>query len=268
MQRTSPESFAEARQQKRQIFQSRWNAFIQKPVGYIFLALLLVGQILFLLSSVGFIRQQAIFLALIKEKHPLWCEAVIGGIALLLSLPGFGFLIGLWKLCRKTRWNDDQMTDLSGIKLIKLTNILLCIFTGLILLLYPTILITAGEYMMEYRITRLFYLLLPFMILFVLCVSLVRIAIRKAEENITCCWSDAGCLFPLVLILAATAAAVLYFCAPSLFTVSIAALAFLYAVCLFFWWLFLKKTVIRQAAIDHKTIASRENPDDPYNRYS
>ena len=267
MQVTSSDSFKQARQEKRKLFQTRWNLFIGTPFCYVLLALLLAAQMLFLLSSVGFIREQAVFLTVIQENHPLWCEAVIGGVAILLSLPGFGFLAGLWKICRKTRWQEDTVPDISGVRLIKVTNILLCIFTGLTVALYPTIIVTAGEYLMEFRLFRLFYLLMPFVALFALCVSLVRIAIRKAEENITCCWADTGCLLPLILILAATAAAVLMFFEVSLLSLSIAALAAIYATFLFCWWVFLKKTLIRQAAIDHKTVAERENPDDPYNRY-
>ena len=261
------DSFKQARQEKREIFQHRWNHFVHNPFWYVFLMLFAAVQILFLVSSVGFIREQAIFLTFLKENPPIWCEAIVWGVALFLSLPGFGFWVGLWKTCRKTRWQDDITPDISGIKLIKLTNLLICIVTGLILALYPTIIVTAGEYLMEFRILRLFYLLLPFVIVFALCVSLVRIVIRKAEENITCCWADAGYLLPLILILAAVAAAVLYFFEITLFTVSIAALAAVYAAFLFCWWVFLKKVLIRQAAIDHKTIVSRENPDDPYNRY-
>ena len=267
MPRISSYSFKQAQQEKRELFQSRWNRFIQNRAFYGLIILLLAGQILFLLSSVGFIREQAIFLTVIKENPPLWCEAVIYGIAILLSLPGFGIAAGLWKICRKTRWQEDTSPDISGVKLIKLTNILLCVFTGLILALYPTIIITAGEYLMEFRLFRLFYLLMPFVAMFAMCVSLVRIAIRKAEENIVCCWSDTGCLLPLILILAAIAAAVLLFFDLTLFSVSIAALAAVYAAILMCWWIFLKKTLIRQAAIEHKAIASQSNPDDPYSRY-
>lgn len=268
MQHSASDSFKQARQEKRQLFQARWNRFIENPFCYVLQVFLFAAQVMFLLSSAGFIRQQTIFLTFIDENPSIWCEAVIWGVALFLSLPGFGFLAGLWKTCRKTRWQEDNTPDISGIKLIKLTNLLLCIVTGLMLALYPTIIVTAGEYLMEFRILRLFYLLLPFVLVFALCVTLVRIVIRKAEENITCCWADTGCLLPLILILAAVVAAVLFFFKVTLFAVSIAALAAVYAAFLFCWWLFLKKTLIRQAAIDHKTIVSRENPDDPYHRYS
>ena len=198
------------------------------------------------------------------RSHPLWYDVAI---ALLLSLPGFGFLTGLWKICRKTYWNGDTLPDASGFRIIKLTNTLLCIVSGIILALYPTIIISAGEYMMDYMLLRLFYLLLPFVVIFAVCVSLVRIAIRKAEENVTCCWADTGCLLPLILIMAGVVAAVLIFSERTLFFWSVAALAAVYGAFLLCWWLFLRKTAICQAAIDHKIIASRENPDDPYNRY-
>ena len=264
MQRTSSESFADARQQKREIFQSRWNQFIQNGFCYVLLGLLLAAQVAVFLSAIGFLRQQIIFLSKPGRSHPLWYDVAI---ALFLSLPGFGFWTGLWKICRNTRWHGDDLPDISGFKLIKLTNTIVWIISGMILALYPTIIITAGEYMMDYKILRLFYLLIPFVLLFAVCVSLVRIAIRKAEENLTCCWSDTGCLFPLVLILAGVVAAVLIFSERTLFFCSVAALAAVYGAFLLCWWLFLRKTAIRQAAIDHKIIVSRENPDDPYNRY-
>lgn len=260
---TSSDSFAQARKEKREVFQTYWNQFIQNPISYVLLGLFLAAQVLFFLTSINFIRQEILFITKLKDNHPIWYEVAIAAI---LSLPGVGFSAGLFRICRKTRWQGESTPDISGVKLIKLTNILLCIVTGITLALYPTIIITAGEYMMEDKLLRLFYLLLPSVVLFALCVSLVRIVIKRAEENITCCWSDTGCLLPLILILLAAAAAALIF-GKTLFFISAAALLAAYAAIAIRWWLFLKKTALRHAAIDQNTIARRENSDDPYHRY-
>lgn len=264
MAHTSLDSFARARTEKRELFQNQWNQFIQSWLHYVLLALLLASQVLFLLSSVDFFRQQILFVTKLGENHPLWYEVAI---SLFLSLPGFGFLAGLWKLCRKSRWQEDTAVGISGFRLIKRTNLLICVFTGIVLLLYPTIIITSGEYLREPQLLRLFYLLMPFVALFLLCITLVRIVIKKAEENFLCCWADTGCLLPLILILASVAAVSLAFFPKTLFVISVAAMAGVYAVILICWWLFLRRTAICMAAIDHKVIVSRENPDDPYHRY-
>lgn len=259
----SPDSFAQARKEKREVFQTYWNQFIQKPLSYVLLGLFLAAQVLFFISSIDYIRQQLLYLTKLKENQAIWYAVAIAAV---LSLPGVGFSVGLFRICRKTRWQGESTPDISGVKLIKLTNILLCIVTGITLALYPTIIITAGEYIMEDKLLRLFYLLLPSVVLFALCVSLVRIVIKRAEENITCCWSDTGCLLPLILILLAAAAAALVF-GKTLFFISAAALLAAYAAIAIRWWLFLKKTALRHAAIDQNTIARRETPDDPYHRY-
>lgn len=260
---TSSDSFGKARQEKREAFQKHWNQYVNNPFSYVLSVLLLAAQFLFFVSAIPYIRQQILFLTKLGEGHPIWYETAIAAI---LSLPGVGFSAGLFRICRKTRWQGEAAPDASGFKLLKLTNILLCICTGIILALYPTIIITAGEYMMDYKLTRLFYLLLPFVFLFALCITLVRIVIKRAEENVTCCWSDTGCLLPLILVLLTTAVVAVIF-GKTLFFISVAALAAAYACIAIRWWLFLRKLSLCHAAIDQKTIARRENPDDPYDRY-
>lgn len=261
-------NFSDARNQKRQVFQSRWNRWIAGPLCLILLVLLSGAQILFFVFSGNFIRFQAISLDFIREDHRLWVWGLIALGQVLCSAPGFVFLLGLWKICRKTRWQQDTIPDVSGIRLMKISNSVLCIVTGIFLFLYPTCIVTAGEYLNEAELFRLFYLLLSSSLLFFLLFCLVRPVLRQAEENITCCWTKTG-LSPLLILLlfAAGGAFLKLFPLSNLFTVAAAALCILYGLFLLNYWVFLRKIAFTHAAIDQNTIAKLENFEDPYSRY-
>ena len=262
------DSFALAREEKRLIFQSHWNRFVQGPIFLSALIFLNLAFVLFAVFSGGFIHEQAISLRLIGETHPLWCDFVIVGLQLLIALPEAMFAVGLWKIRKKTRWQEGTEPNLFGFRLIKWVNYGVCIVTGILLALYPTIIIYSSEYLKEDAIIRLFYLLISSTALFFLCVTFVRIILRTAEENVSCCWANNRFVLLLTAILFLFIPIVLLF-APlkQPFYIALSTLAAGFTYLLFTYWLFLHKTASAMNKIDQAVIASHENPDDPYNRY-
>ena len=262
------DSFARARQEKRQLFQQQWNHFAQSPLFLSSLIFLSIAFILFAVFSGGFIREQAIALRIIGQKHPLWCEFVIAGLQLLIAVPEVLFALGLWKIRTQTRWQEDNEPNFSGFRILKWVNYAICIITGIMLAMYPTIIVAAGEYLKEDELIRLFYLLLSSTLLFVLCVTLVRIILRTAEENITCCWANSRFVLLLTVICVLLVPVILLFAPLSQpFYIALAVLSGGFSYLLFIYWRFLHKTAAAMNKIDHTAISSRENPDDPYHRY-
>lgn len=262
------ESFSQARQQKRLIFQALWNRFVQGPLFLSAVLSVTVAQGFFLIFSGSFLLEQALLLGILGQNYPFWCNIIIFALQLLLSAPGCLFVTGLWHLRRHTHWKEESTPDCTGLKLMKWTNTALCAVTGIVLALYPTIIITAGEYLKQWQIYQLFYLLLSSSLLFVLCFCFVRPVIRTGEENITCCWAGTAWLLPLILAIAAVLAAVLWLL--PLTKPFYAALALLIAACGFLlsvYWSFLRRAAYEQAQIDQQVIAHREDPNDPYSRY-
>ena len=266
--RSHTDCFAQARLEKRLIFQQSWNSFIQSPVLLAALIALTFAQGMLTVFYGSFLYEQAVYFGIIGSEPPVWCWLIIALLQLILSLPGWGIVAGLWRIRTKTRWHGDAITDISGVKLIKLFNTILTTFTGVTLAMYPTIIITAGEYLQEEPLFRLFYLLLSSSALFLLCVTFVRIVIRTAEENITCCWAEAKFLLPLIVTLLAVVAAVFLF-APlfKLFYIAVALLSAAFSFLLILYWHFLRKVALQGAKIDRQAISSREDTNDPYSRY-
>lgn len=264
----SSDSFAQAREKKRLLFQKAWDRFIAGPLFLLSAVILTAASFLFFLFSGGFIRQQAIALNILAEDHHMWCYGVIAAAQLLCAAPSLALCAGLWLLRKSCRWQDHTAPDISGLRLMRRTNFLLCCLTGITLALYPTIIITAGEYLLPEALYRLFYLLLFSCLLFILCVTLVRAVLRSAEENITCCWANTRFLLPLWLILLGGALAIFLF-APlkQLFYPAAGLLCIAFFLLCFSYWLFLKKLDRQFAPIDREAIASREDPNDPYLRY-
>ena len=260
--------FAQARQQKRLVFQTHWNRFVQSPLFLSALIVLSIAQGLFTVFSGTFLHEQAVALRVIRQSHPLWCDLIVFVLQLIISAPGCVFAAGLWNIRRKTRWEEGSEPNLSGIKLLRRINYAVCLITGITLALYPTIIVTAGEYLPEKALLRLFYLLLASTALFILCVTLVRIILRTAEDNLSCCWTESRFVILLIVILILIAIGTLVFAPLSKpFYIALAVLAAAFAYLLIVYQIFLHRTSAEQAEIDQKAVSSRENPDDPYLRY-
>ncbi len=268
MVNASTDSFAQARQEKRQLFQQHWNIVVRSPILLSALIFFSAAQGLFLIFSGSFILELALDTGILRPVHPFWCDIVIFLLQLLVCAPGCITVIGLWKIRRSTRWQADVPPDVTGLRWIRRVNLAVCILCGGALAMYPTIIITAGEYLKEEAILQIFYVILGLTALLIAGVSLIRTVLRNAEENITCCWAETRFVLPLILVLAAAAAAVLILTPLNLlFSLCLGLLLLSHGYLLTVYWLFLRKVAMLHEAIDRKTIASHENPDDPYHRY-
>ena len=268
MKQTGTDSFALARQEKRQLFQQHWNAFIGSTTVLSALIFCSIAQGLFSIFSGSFIAALALNTGILRQEHPVWCDLVIFMIQLLISAPGCITVIGLWQIRHKTRWLSDTPPDITGLKWLRRVNLGVCILCGGALAMYPTIIIVAGEYLKEDAILQIFYLILAMTAWMIAGVSLIRTVLRNAEENITCCWANTGFILPLILVIAAAIAACLIFTPVSLLcSLCLSLLLLSYGYVLTLYGLFIKKVAVIHETIDRKAIASRENPDDPYNRY-
>lgn len=268
MKQTGSDSFALARQEKRQLFQQHWNTFAGSVPVISALIFCSIAQGLFTVFSGSFIAALALNTGILRQEHPLWCDMVILLLQLLISAPGCITVAGLWQIRRKTRWLSDTPPDITGLKWLRRVNLGVCILCGGALAMYPTIIITAGEYLKEEAILQIFYLILAMTLWMIAGVWLIRTVLRNAEENITCCWADTGYILPLILVIAAGVAACLIFTPVNLLcSLCLSLLLLSYGYVLTLYGQFIKKVAARHEAIDRKTIASRENPDDPYNRY-
>lgn len=268
MVKASTDSFSQARQEKRLIFQQHWNAFIRSPLLLSALIFFSAAQGLFLIFSGDFILALALNTGILRPAHPFWCDIVVFALQLLVSAPGCIIGIGLWMTYRRTCWQADTTPNITGLRWIRRVNLAVCILCGGALALYPTIIINAGEYLKEEAILQIFYLILGLTALLIVGVTLIRTVLRNAEENITCCWANTRFVLPLILVMAAVVIAVMAF-APLTqpFYICLGLLGLSYGYLLTVYWLFLKKVAVKQEVIDRKAIASHENPDDPYNRY-
>lgn len=268
MVKSGTDSFALARQEKRQLFQQHWNSFIASPRVLSALIFCSIAQGLFSIFSGSFIAALALSTGILRQEYPIWCDMVIFLLQLLVCAPGCITVIGLWQIRRKTHWLSDTPPDVTGLRWIRRVSLGVCILCGGALAMYPTIIITAGEYLKEEAILQIFYLILGLTALLIAGVFLIRTVLRNAEENITCCWSETRFVLPLILVLAAAAAAVLILTPLNLlFSLCLGLLLLSHGYLLTVYWLFLRGVAMLHEAIDRKTAASHENPDDPYHRY-
>lgn len=260
--------FAQARTEKRLIFQENWNRFITAPQFLAAVITYTAAQIFFFLFSGDFILRQGLFIGIASQPGNWLQRLIILGIQILLSVPGGLFCAGLWLLRRKTRWNGEDTPDISGIRLLRITNLGITIITGILLAIYPTVIIYAGEYIEETALYRVFYLFLVATLMLIVSATLLRTVFRQAEENILCCWSEQRFVLPLLMVFPGVILAVFLFAKLSdLFFIGVIFLAAVNFWVLLLYWLFLRKVGSIHEKIDRQAIASREDPDDPYKRY-
>ena len=259
--------FANARQENRQIFREHWNRFIESRQLLAALIVYTVLQILFFVFSGGFIRRHADLIGLLAEPPLVWQKLAILGVQIVVNLPGILTCIGLWLLRSRTRCVGEEIPNLTGVSLIRRTNWVVSAVTGLLLGLYPTVIIYAGDYLKQAELTRVFYIFLCSTLLFAVSVTMLRLVFRSLEENISCCWSNFDWILPLIFAYGGAIVSLLIFMKMDLF-IFVAALwggaviwiLVLYRACL-------SRVASLQAQVEQKVIQSREKSYDPYSRY-
>ena len=259
--------FALAREQKRKAFAQDWDLFLQSKRLLLALWLLTGAQAAFSLLAGVFLYDTAIAIGLLGENHAVWCCFAVAGVQLLFCAPGWVALTGLWHLRKHARWGQSQTPDIQGVKYIRLANLSVCVAGGAAVAVYPTAIITAGDYVSQSQLTHIFYLFLSATLLFLVGITLVRIVLRCAEENITCGWANTRMLLLLSLIYFAAGAAI-WILPFHPFYPAAAALCFAFGILLLLYRHTLCRIRTQQEQIDAQAISSRRQPyDDPYRRY-
>lgn len=259
--------FALAREQKRAAFARYWDLFLQSKRLLLALWLLTGAQAAFSLLAGAFVYDTAIAISLLGKHHALWCYFAVVGVQLLFCAPGWLTVAGLWLLRKHAHWGHNQTPNVQGIRYIRLANLCVCLVGGAALAVYPTVIITAGDYVSVPRLTHIFYIFLVMTVLFLICITLVRIVIRCAEENITCGWANTRMLFLLITVCAA-GGAVMWFLPFHPFYPTVSVLCVAFGVVLSLYLHTLRRIQTQHAAIDAGAISSRRQPyDDPYRRY-
>lgn len=262
------ELFAKARQENRQIFREHWNGFIATPAVLAALITYTVLQGLVFVCSGGFVHRQAELIGLLGILPPTQEKLIILGVQIVLNLPGILFCVGFWCLRKKTRWEGDSTPNMIGVRLLRVTNWGLTGVTGLMLGLYPTVIIYSGDFLKQEELTRVFYIFLCSTALLAISATMLRLVLRNLEENISCCWAKTNWLLPLILVLGASIAAGFLFmkeCFLFLVAAALWAGALLWILCLYYR--FLSRVSKLQEAVDQKAIQTRGHMDDPYSRY-
>ena len=257
--------FSAAREQKRVIFVERWNLFIRGKSFLAAMVLLLLAQTAFLILSHGLIDALGTDLGLFPVI-PWQRGLLIFAVQMVLSLPGFLNCIGLFLIRRKAIW--EQAPNLVGVRLLRWVNYGVIAVTGAALALYPTVIISVGDYYVPADIYRIAYLFICSTLLMLLCVILLRPVLRMAEENIACCWSEQKFVLPLLITLLLIGVVILFY-APlnQMFFVGMILLILAYSFLLWIYFRFLRRVSDAQGRIDRAVISKYEDPDDPYNRY-
>lgn len=259
--------FANARQENRQIFREHWNRFIESRQVLTALIVYTVLQGLFFVFSGGFIRRQAELIGLLAAPPVFWQKLAILGVQLVVNLPGALTCIGIWLIRCKTRWVDEEVPKLTGVYLIRRTNWGVSAVTGLLLGLYPTVIVYAGEYLTQPELTRVFYLFLCSTLLFAVSVTMLRLVFRSLEENVSCCWASFDWVLPLIFVYGGAIVALLIFIKIDLFIIVAALWGGAVIWILVLYRAFLSRTASLQAQVEQKVIQSREKSYDPYSRY-
>lgn len=261
------DAFAIARQKKRDVFAAYWDCFLQSKPFLLALLLLTGAQAAFSLLCGSFLYDTAIAIGLLGKNHAVWCYFAVAGVQLLFCVPGWLTLAGLRQLRKHALWGQAQAPDIRGIRFIRLANLSVCVAGGAALAVYPTVIITAGDYVSQSRLIHIFYLFLAATVLFLVCITFVRIVLRCAEENITCGWANTRMLLPLILTCFAGGAAICFLPLHPFYPAA-AALCCSFGILLLLYRHTLCRIQNQQEAIDAQAITSRRHAyDDPYNRY-
>ena len=226
-----------------------------------------VSQMLFAAFSGSYLRSLCLSTGLLLPNYPFWWNLILVAVQMLVAVPGVLTGIGLWKQRTKGMWQEKA--DTSGLNLIRKVNTGICIFGGAALCLYPTVIIGVGQVLPQPAVMFIFYVFLTGTLLFIVSISLTRVVLRSAEENVACCWSNTQYILPLILTLISAILAIVAFLPLTEPFIIAAILWILSAIVLL--WLYLAvmtKISVAQQKIENDAIAKRRGAfDDPYTRY-
>lgn len=260
--------FAQARVEKRKVFQKCWNSFLKSRGVLAAIILFAVSQLLLLFTMPGFIKKIGFFIGILHEGYPIWCNWVIVGISLAISTPGICACWGMFRLRREGEWPEEGNPRLAGLMMMRRSNLIIWVTGGVALLLYPTAIIGSGQILPEESIIKVFYIFLAITLLFVISVVLLRPVLQRMEENVACCWADMSFVLLLLIVLPLAAVLVLLIAnmtwLPSLVLL---VTVFSVEVPVFLYWRFLQSTQDLLYQIDQKALSVQNDPDDPYQRY-
>lgn len=260
--------FAAAREEKRRVFQSAFNAFVTGKLFLTAITVLTVSALFFFVCAGGFVMQQGIYIGILQKDGPAWQKLVVLGVQMILSAPAFLFCLGLWIIRKKTRWLPEGEPDMSGIRVLKWTNWGVIGLTGVALGIYPTVIIGSGQYLKEAELLRVFYLFVASTLLLIVSAVLIRGILRRLEENVTCCWSDTKMILPLLIVLwAAIVAVLIYAGSTGIFCVAAVCLLGAGFGVLLTYWLFVRKVAKNHWLIERSAVSQMEDHNDPYSRY-
>ena len=266
---TKEARFAQARAEKRQIFQENWNSFLKQPALRISLLAYLASRLVIFLVSGMTIRDIAFEIQILHEGYPAWCNFVIFGLQLLLAVPGAVMCLGLLRVLRRGSWPAEGKPDTKGCTMLRAGNIIVCVLSAVALAIYPGVIIVTGEYLPEGAARAVFDLYVVVTILLLNGLIFVRPVLRHLEENITCCWSDYGFLLPLMLLLPFVAVGVRASLPESWgLWIGCGAMVLSMEMLMALYYGFLRKTYAAHEEINDALAAQLQDPYDPYNNHN
>lgn len=263
------DSFNQVRQEKRSLFQTLWNQFLQSPGLVAVLCFLTVAQGFFTLCAGPFAMTLIEKIGRFPDQRPIWSYFLAFACQLLAALPGWVSVAAFWNIRRNGSWKADITPEPKGLVWLKKVNTWVCAFGWVALFVYPAVTIAAGEYLPFSAVEIVFWLFVAMTAILLIRVTLVRVVLRQAGENITCCWTNTKLLPLLVLVLAVIAAGgILYGGFAPVFCLSVSLLAFGYGLLLGSYCLRMRRLDQAFAGLDAKAASRMADPfDDPYNRY-
>lgn len=261
--------FNQVRQEKRSLFQNQWNQFLQSPGLVAVLCFLTVAQGFFMLCAGPFAMTLIEKIGRFPGQRPVWCYFLAFACQLLAALPGSVSVAAFWNIRRSGSWKADITPEPKGLVWLKKVNTWVCAVGWVALFVYPTVTIAAGEYLPFSAVEIIFWLFVAMTAILVIRVTLVRVVLRQAGENITCCWTNTRLLLLLILVLALIAAGgILFGSFAPVFCLSVSLLALGYGLLLGSYYLRMRRLDQAFAGLDAKAASRVADPfDDPYNRY-
>lgn len=263
------DTFNKLRQEKRSLFQTLWNQFLQSPGLVAVLCWLTAAQTFFTLCAGPFAMSLIEKIGRFPGQRPIWSYFLALVCQLLAALPGWVSVAAFWNIRRSGSWREDITPEPKGLVWLKKVNTWVCAFGWVALFVYPTVTIAAGEYLRFSAVEIIFWLFVAMTAILVIRVTLVRVTLRQAGENITCCWTSTKLLPLLIFVLAVIAAGGILFggFAP-VFCLSVSLLALGYGLLLGSYYLCMHKLDRQFVQLDAKAASRMADPfDDPYNRY-
>ncbi len=259
--------FAQARREKREVFIRSWNPFLRSIPVRIGLSVFSVSGLLTVLFSGSFLRKMCLASDLLQPGYPVWINWILLAIQLLIAVPMLLLTTGLWQVYAKALWQEQ--TDVSGLQQIRSVNTGICIFTGIAMFFYPTVIIGLGELLPERAILFVFYLFLLMSVILVVCVTLLRAVLRRAEENISCCWANTQYILALLLVIFLLVLMIIFLLPlAEPFVLAWLLLMLATAFLLLLYYRVMMRISIAHDQIDADTIEkNRDIYDDPYTRY-